>query len=99
MDWCKLIERLGAIVVFAVAGTLGGGSLGSLYYRLSDSLSPWDGLTLVLGGLAVGCVAGLVVGIYLAFRLHDAPRRKTTLYVFVIDVITIVILAATDFLD
>ena len=99
MNWRKLIERIGAILVFAVAGTLVGGSLGSLYYRLSDSLSPWDGLGLVLGGLAVGCVIGLVIGAYLAFRLHDEPRRKATLTVFVIDIIAIVILAATDFLD
>ena len=99
MDWRKLLDRIGAIVVFTVAGTLAGGFLGSLYYRLSETASPWDGLGLVLGGLALGCVVGLVVGIYLAFRLHDEQRRSVALTVFVIDIIAIAILAATDFLD
>ncbi len=99
MDWRKLLERIGAIIVIAVAGTLVGGFLGSTYYRLSDSLSAWDGLGLVLGCLAIGCVIGLIVGAYLAFRLHDEPRRSVTLTVFVIDIIAIILLAATDYLD
>ena len=54
---------------------------------------------MVIADLAIGCVIGLIVGIYLALRLHDEPRRSVTLTVFVLDIIAIVILAATDFLD
>ena len=99
MDWRKLIERIGIIIVFAVAGTLGGGSLGSLYYRLSESASPWDGLAMVLGGLAIGGVVGLVIGLVLAFRLQDDARARILLTFFVLDLIAIIILAVTDFLD
>ena len=98
MDWLKLFERIGAIIVFAVGGTLAGGIVGSVYARLSDA-GGWDVLSLVLGGLAIGCVVGLVIGVYLAFRLHDESRLKVTLTVFVIDIIVIAILAATEYLD
>ena len=99
MNWRRLFERIGAIIVFTVAGTLGGGILGSLYYRLSETASPWDGLTLVLGGLAIGCGVGLIAAIYLAVRLGDEARRKASVIVFVVDLIVIAVLAITDFLD
>ena len=99
MNWRRLFERIGTVIVVAVAGTLIGGFLGSLYYRLSETLSPWDGLGLVLGGLAIGCGVGLIIGLYLAIRLDDAMRRKTLLVTFVFDLVVIVFLAITDFLD
>lgn len=99
MNWRRLFERIGTLIVIAVAGTLVGGFLGSLYYRLSETLSPWDGLGLVLGGLAIGCGIGLIAGLYFAIRLDDEMRRKTLLITFVFDIIAIIFLAITDFLD
>ncbi len=99
MNWRRLLERIGTIIVIAVAGTLAGGTLGSLYYRMSETASAWDGLGMVLGGLAIGCGVGFIVGVYLAVRLDDRARRKALLMTFVFDLVAIFLLAITDFLD
>ena len=98
MNWRTLFERIGVILVSAAAGTLVGGFLGSLYYRITPATSVWDGLVLVLGGLAVGTVLGLGTGLYLAFHL-EAARRKTLVSLFLFDVAAAALLWVTGFLD
>ena len=98
MNWRRLFDHIAFTVVGGVGGTLTGGIVGSGYSRLFD-VGGWDALFYVLGGLIYGGIIGLVIGFCGAFFLPDDRLRKTSLIVFLIDLVVIVILAVTDFLD
>ena len=98
MNGRRLLDHIAFTVVVGVGGTLAGGIVGSGYSRLSD-VGGWDALSLVLGGLMIGGIIGLLIGFCGAFFLPDQRLRKTTLIVFLIDLVVIVGLAVTDYLD
>ena len=98
MNWRRLFDHIAFTVVVGVGGTLAGGIVGSGYSRLFD-VGGWDALSYVLGGLFYGGIIGLVIGFCGAFFLPDDRLRKTTLIVFLIDVVAVAALAVTDFLD
>ena len=98
MNWRRLFDHIAFTVVVGVGGTLGGGIVGSGYARLFD-VGGWDALSLVLGGLMIGGIIGLLGGFCGAFFLSDERLRKTSLIVFLIDVVAIVVLAVSDYLD
>ncbi len=98
MNWRRLFDHIAFTVVVGVGGTLAGGLVGSGYTRLFD-VGGWDALSYVLGGLIYGGIIGLLIGFCGAFFLPDDRLRKTSLIVFLIDVVLIVALAVTDFLD
>ena len=96
MNWHRLFYHIALTVV--VGGTLAGGIVGSGYSRLFD-VGGWDALSYVLGGLIYGGIIGLLIGFCGAFFLPDDRLRKTTLIVFLIDLVAIVVLAMIDYLD
>lgn len=98
MNWRRLFYHIAFTLVVGVGGTAAGGFVGALYVRLFD-VSGWDVLSAVLGGLMLGGLIGLVLGFGGAFFLSDERLPKTTLIVFLIDLVAIVVLAVTDFLD
>ncbi len=98
MNWRRLFDHIAFTVVVGVGGTLGGGIVGSGYSRLFD-VGGWDALSYVLGGLIIGGIIGLLLGFGGAFFLPDDRLRKTTLIVFLIDLVVIVVLAVIDYLD
>ena len=98
MNWRRLFDHIAFTVVAGVGGTLAGGIVGSGYARLFD-VGGWDALSLVLGGLMIGGIFGLLLGFCGAFFLSNERLRKTTLIVFLIDLVVIVGLAVTDYLD
>ena len=98
MNWRRLLYHIAFTVVAGVGGTLAGGIVGSAYSRLFD-VGGWDALSYVLGGLIYGGIIGLLLGFCGAFFLSDERLRKTSLIVFLIDLVAIVVLAVTDFLD
>ena len=98
MNWRRLFYHLAFTLFVGVGGTVAGGFIGGLYVRLFD-VGGWDILSAVLGGLLFGGLLGLVMGFCGAFFLSDERLRKTTLIVFLIDIVALVILAVTDYLD
>ena len=98
MNWRRLFDHIAFTVVAGVGGTLAGGIVGSGYSQLFD-VGGWDALSYVLGGLIYGGIIGLVIGFCGAFFLPDNRLRKTSLIMFLIDLLVIVVLAITDFLD
>ncbi len=81
-----------------IGGTLAGGIVASAYARLFD-VGGWDALSYVLGSLIIGGIIGLLLGFCGAFFLPDDRLRKTSLIVFLIDLVVIVALAVTGYLD
>ncbi len=98
MNWRRLFDHIVFTVVGGVGGTLAGGLVGSGYSRLFD-VGGWDALSYVLGGLMIGGIIGLLLGFCGAFFLPDDRLRKTSLIVFLIDLVVIVVLVMTDYLD
>ena len=98
MNWRRLFDHIAFTVVVGVGGTLAGGIVGSGYSRLFD-VGGWDALSYVLGGLIIGGIIGLLGGFGGAFFLPDDRLRKTSLIVFLIDLVVIVGLVVTDYLD
>ncbi len=98
MNWRRLFDHIAFTAVVGVGGTLGGGLVGSGYSRLFD-VGGWDALSYVLGGLIIGGIIGLLLGFGGAFFLPDDRLRKTSLIVFLIDLVVIVGLVVTDYLD
>ncbi len=98
MNWRRLFDHIVFTVVVGVGGTLAGGLVGSGYARLFD-VGGWDTLFYVLGGLIYGGIIGLLLGFGGAFFLPDDRLRKTSLIVFLIDLVVFVGLLVTDYLD
>lgn len=98
MNWRRLFDHIAFTVVVGVGGTLAGGIVGSGYARLFD-VGGWDALSYVLGGLIYGGIIGLLLGFCGAFFLSDERLRKTSLIVFLIDLVVFVGLVVTDYLD
>ncbi len=98
MSWRRLFYHIAFTVVVGVGGTLAGGIVGSVYSQLFD-VGGWDALSYVLGGLMIGGIIGLLVGFCGAFFLPDDRLRKTSLIVFLIDIVVFVVLVMTDYLD
>ncbi len=98
MNWRRLFDHIAFTVVVGVGGTLAGGLVGSGYARLFY-VGGWDALSYVLGGLVYGGIIGLVIGFCGAFFLPDDRLRKTSLIVFLIDLVVFVGLLVTDYLD
>ena len=98
MNWRRLFDHIAFTVVVGVGGTLAGGLVGSGYSRLSDA-GGWDALSYVLGGLLIGGIIGLLLGFCGAFFLPIDRLRKTSLIVFLIDLVVFVGLLVTDYLD
>ena len=98
MNWRRLLYHIALTIVGGVGGTLAGGIVGSVYARLSD-VGGWDALSLVFGGLMIGGIIGLLIGFCGAFFLPDDRLRKTSLIVFLIDIVVFLVLVVTDYLD
>ncbi len=98
MNWRRLLYHIAFTIVGGVGGTLGGGIVGSGYSRLFD-VGGWDALSYVLGGLIIGGIIGLLLGFCGAFFLPDQRLRKTSLIVFLIDLVVFLVLVVTDYLD
>ncbi len=98
MNWRRLFDHIAFTVVVGVGGMLAGGIVGSGYARLFD-VGGWDALSLVFGGLMIGGIIGLLIGFCGAFFLPDDRLRKTSLIVFLIDIVVFVGLVVTDYLD
>ncbi len=98
MNWRRLLYHIAFTIVGGVGGTLAGGIVGSVYSRLFD-VGGWDALSYVLGGLIIGGIIGLLLGFCGAFFLPDDRLRKTSLIVFLIDLVVFVGLVVTDYLD
>lgn len=98
MNWRRIFYHLIFTIVVGVGGTVAGIFIGGLYVRLFD-VGGWDVLSAVLGGLMIGGIVGLLAGFGGAFFLSDDRLRKTTLTVFLIDIVVIVVLALADYFD
>ena len=98
MNWRRLFYHLAFTLVVGVAGTVAGGFIGGVYVRLFD-VGGWDVLSAVLGGLMLGGLVGLLAGFIGAFFLSEDRLRRTSLIVFLIDVVVIVVLALAEYFD
>jgi len=78
----QFISSLIFEIVFFIAGSVLGGSLGAYYYFPIGKAEGWEGLTVILG--AIGLFVGGLVGILIINRLLNVKVNNIYLYILTV---------------